>query len=245
MKSFTLEICANSIESALAAQKGGADRIELCDNMEEGGTTPSWGMIKLCRELLSIPVFPIIRPRGGNFIYTDSEFEVMKADITMCRELGCEGVVFGMLNTEAGVDQDRTAALLALARPMEVTFHRAFDCCANLEKSLEEIIALGCNRILTSGGKPSAPDGREVIRQLVQTAAGRISIMPGSGITETNLADIAVYTGAAEFHSTAKEVILTKNVSENAAVSRVSGNILQTSANKVHLMKNILIEQQR
>lgn len=201
---FQLEICANSIHSALAAQAGGATRIELCDNMAEGGTTPSYGIITLCKKLLQIPVFPIIRPRGGDFLYTDEEFKVMKQDVIACRNLGCEGVVLGILNAEGSIDMERCAQLIALAKPMQVTFHRAFDRCNNLEEGLEDIIALGCNRVLTSGGKKNAADAIPVLRNLVQQAAGRISILVGSGVNAENIALLARETGASEFHSTAK-----------------------------------------
>ncbi|HYK75575.1 MAG TPA: copper homeostasis protein CutC [Daejeonella sp.] len=201
---FQLEICANSIQSALAAQAGGATRIELCDNMTEGGTTPSYGMISLCKKLLQIPVFPIIRPRGGDFLYTDEEFEVMKQDVIACRNLGCDGVVLGILNADGSIDTERCAQLIALARPMQVTFHRAFDRCNDLEKGLEVIIALGCERVLTSGGKRYAVDAILILKQLVQQATGRIHILIGSGVNTENIALLAKETGATEFHSTAK-----------------------------------------
>lgn len=200
---FQLEICANSIRSAVAAQKGGAHRIELCDNMAEGGTTPSYGMISLCKKLLSIPIFPIIRPRGGDFLYTDEEFEVMKTDVIDCREMGCQGVVTGILKTDGSIDTQRCAELIALAKPMQVTFHRAFDRCNDLEKGLEDVIALGCERILTSGGETNAYDGIPVLK-ILSKAAGRIGIMAGAGINEKNIAEIATKTGIKQFHSTAK-----------------------------------------
>lgn len=204
---FQLEICANSIRSAIAAQKGGAHRIELCDNMAEGGTTPSYGLISLCKNLLSIPVFPIIRPRGGDFLYSNDEFEVMKADVINCREMGCEGVALGILNADGSVDINRCAELIALAKPMEVTFHRAFDRCNDLEKCLEDIIALGCQRILTSGGEVNAYDGISLLKKLVCQSGNRIAIMAGSGINATNIREIAMATGIQQFHSTAKSSV--------------------------------------
>lgn len=204
---FQLEICANSIRSAVAAQKGGAHRIELCDNMAEGGTTPSYGMISICKKNLSIPIFPIIRPRGGDFLYSNDEFEVMKADVINCREMGCEGVALGILNADESIDTNRCAELVALARPMEVTFHRAFDRCNDFEQGLEDIIALGCERILTSGGETDAYEGIPILKNLVEKAVGRLSIMAGAGITEKNIAEIALKTGINQFHSTAKSVV--------------------------------------
>lgn len=202
--SFVLEICAGSIESALAAQRGGADRIELCDNMSVGGTSPSFGMISVCKKLIHIPVFPIIRPRGGNFVYSDEEYEAMKEDILCCKRLGCEGVVLGILNLDGSIDIERCAELVSIARPMQVSFHRAFDCSNNLQKGLEDIIGLGCERLLTSGGGLRAIDAVQQIKSLVLQSANRISIMPGSGITDDNILEILHETGAKEFHSTAK-----------------------------------------
>ena len=234
---YTLEICANSIESALAAQKGGADRIELCDNMEEGGTTPSYGMIKTCKKHLTIPVFPIIRPRGGDFVYSDAEFEVMKADIEMAKSLNCEGVVLGVLHRDGTIDKSRCAELIALARPMQVTFHRAFDCCSDLFAALEDIIDLGCERVLTSGGQPTALEGAEVIAQLINKSRKRIRIMAGSGVTDLNLAPLAEKTGVAEVHSTAKVRLSADFVNNN---SKVQTDIYQTSIEKVQLLVKIL-----
>lgn len=234
---YKLEICANSIGSALAAQRGGADRIELCDNISEGGTTPSFGMIQVSKKLLRIPVFPIIRPRGGDFVYTEEEFEVMKSDVLMCKEQECEGVVFGILKKNGRIDKKRCAHLIALAKPMEVTFHRAFDCCNDLEKGLEDIISLGCRRVLTSGGKVFAVDGLSIIERLVKQAGDRIVIMPGSGINEENLKIIAGRSRASEFHTTAKSV---SGSGENEILTTI---FYQTNQNIVNSLKNILKSQ--
>ncbi|WP_026462522.1 copper homeostasis protein CutC [Adhaeribacter aquaticus] len=235
---YKLEICVSSMPSALKAQKGGADRIELCDNMAEGGTTPSFGLIKVCKEKLTIPVFPIIRPRGGNFVYTAEEFEVMQTDILACKSLGCEGVVLGLLNLNKTIDTERCAALIALARPMQVTFHRAFDACHNLEKALEAIISLGCERVLTSGGEAYAAQGLSKIEALVKRAKDRLVVMPGSGINVNNLADIVLQSGATEFHSTAKTTL-------PAALTPPKlfsdSPLLQTNSKQVKEMKNILL----
>lgn len=199
-----LEICANSYTSALAAQNGGAHRVELCENMAEGGTTPSYAQIKLCKERLNIQVWPIIRPRGGDFLYSDDEFDLMKEDIEICKTLNCDGVVFGILLADGAIDVKRCATLIELAKPMPVAFHRAFDMSNDLEKALKELIELGFVRVLTSGGANNAFDGMETIAKLVKQCAGRIEIMPGAGINPSNIAAIATKTSARNFHSSAR-----------------------------------------
>ncbi|WP_316814842.1 copper homeostasis protein CutC [Pedobacter nyackensis] len=199
-----MEVCANSLSSALAAQEGGAIRVELCDNLPEGGTTPSYAQIALAKQMLTIKVYPIIRPRGGDFLYSDLEFELMKTDIKTCKSLNCDGVVIGILNADGSVDLNRCAELIALAAPMPVTFHRAFDMSNDLEKALEDIISLGCERILTSGGESSAMKGAATIAKLIKQANGRIIIMPGAGVSTNNIADLIQATGATEFHASAK-----------------------------------------
>ena len=205
--SYTLEICANSVQSAQAAQAGGAGRIELCQNLEQGGVTPSYGLIRRVRALLSIQVFVLIRPRPGNFVYDDEEFTLMQTDVLACRELGCDGVVLGILDEAGRVDVDRCRTLVELAGSMAVTFHRAFDVCQDQAQALEEIVALGCQRVLTSGGAISAEAGQQQLAALVAQAAGRISIMPGAGINAGNLLSLAAATGATEFHTSAKKLI--------------------------------------
>ena len=199
---FVLEVCANSYSSASAAQEGGAHRIELCENMAEGGTTPSYGQIALCCRNLDIPIYPIIRPRGGNFVYSDAEFDIMKEDIRACATLGATGVVFGILTPEGEVDEARCAELIRLAHPLKVSFHRALDCTKDIEKSLETLISLGFERVLSSGGAATADVGSPVLKRLVEQASHRIVIMPGAGISEKNIAEIAQNTGAREFHGT-------------------------------------------
>ncbi|RCH56189.1 copper homeostasis protein CutC [Mucilaginibacter hurinus] len=202
----SLEVCANSTESAIAAQEGGAIRVELCDNLHEGGTTPSPGHILLSRKLLHIRLYALIRPRGGDFLYNDREFEVMQADVRHCIEAGCDGIVIGILNAQGHVDKERCSVLVRMAKQfgLGVTFHRAFDVCADLYQALEDIIEIGCERILTSGGKTTAIEGATIISHLVEQAAGRISIMPGCGISEQNVADLVHFTGVTEVHSSAK-----------------------------------------
>lgn len=216
---INLEICANGVSSAVAAQEGGAIRVELCDNLGEGGTTPSYGQIALARKLLHIQLYPIIRPRGGDFLYTDLEFEVMKADIRECVKLGCDGVVIGILKADGQIDIARCAELVALAKPMGVTFHRAFDVCADPFRALEDINMIGCERILTSGCRQTAVQGATLITQIVRQAASRIEIMPGSGINENNVAALVRQTGATVFHTTAKNMFNSEMRYQNPDVS--------------------------
>lgn len=201
---ITLEICAFTIEACCIAERAGANRIELCDNPGEGGTTPSVGMIEKAKALLQIEVFPIIRPRGGDFLYSDEEFSIMEKDVLAAKQLGCEGVVIGLLLPNGRVDIARTSRLVQLAYPMEVSFHRAFDRAIDPMQALEDIIAAGCQRILSSGQVPAAPDGAELLTQLVQAAGHRISIMPGSGVRSANVANLIRQTGATEVHSSAR-----------------------------------------
>lgn len=190
--------------STLAAQRAGADRIEFCTGPEEGGVTPSVGLIRAARELLAIPLYPIIRPREGDFLYTDDEFRVMLRDIGYCKQAGCDGVVVGMLLADGNVDELRCARLVEAAYPMGVTFHRAFDRAANPFEALEVIIRIGCERILTSGQRPAAMDGAVLINELVREADERIVIMPGSGLRSANIAELARKSGAVEFHTSAR-----------------------------------------
>lgn len=202
MNQITLEVCANSSQSAIEAQRGGAIRVELCDNLGEGGTTPALSQIEKTRQSIDIQLNTIIRPRGGDFYYTDIEFDIMKLDIHHCGKAKCDGIVFGILNSDASIDKKRNLELVNIARQyeMSITFHRAFDRTSNLFQALEDIIELGCDRILTSGGKQSAHEGATTIKRLIEQADGRISIMPGGGITEGNIYELAKATGLKEFH---------------------------------------------
>jgi len=201
-----LEVCANSVTSAIAAEKGGATRIELCENLAEGGTTPSYGQLALTRQLIKIPINVLIRPRPGDFLYTNLEFDIIKADVTHAIEAGCNGIVIGMLDAEGNVDKDRCRELTEMAHKggLSVTFHRAFDVCRNFDEALEDIISIGCDRLLTSGGRTTAIEGTKTIARLVERATGRIIIMPGSGITETNARDLVDFTRVKEIHASAK-----------------------------------------
>jgi copper homeostasis protein len=201
---YCLEICCFNIQSAINAQQAGASRIELCADPSDGGTTPSLGTIKTARENLHINLYPIIRPRGGDFLYSREEFEIMMNDVVLCKQIGCEGVVTGMLTADGKVDKKRTAKLVELAYPAGVTFHRAFDWSVNPQEALEDIISIGCERLLTSGQLPTALEGVSLIHDLVEQADNRIIIMPGSGIRGSNILQIAEQTKTEEFHTSAR-----------------------------------------
>jgi copper homeostasis protein len=204
MENCLIEVCAAHFQSALAAQIGGAKRVELCDNLFEGGTTPSLGLIRYAKNHLSISLMVMIRPRGSDFCYSEEEFEIMNEDIRICKELGIFGVVFGILLPDGNVDVERTRQLVELAKPMNITFHRAFDMTRDPFRSLEEIIDLKIDRILTAGQKNKVPEGINLIKQLIKKAGNRIVIMPGSGITEQNIREIRDETEAREFHLTGR-----------------------------------------
>ncbi len=199
-----LEIAANSVASALAAQQGGAGRVELCTALELGGLTPSYAQIALAREKLTIPLYVLIRPRAGDFLYSDLECETMQRDIEACAKAGCDGVVLGALDADGHIDLLRCRSLIAAAGSMGVTFHRAFDLTRDPLSALEDVIALGCERVLTSGAEDSAIEGAALIRQLVELAAGRIVVMPGAGMDAENIGGLKALTGASEFHASAK-----------------------------------------
>jgi len=199
-----IEVIGFNIESCATAQAAGAHRIELCDNPYDGGTTASHGFIKAARKLLTNQLFPIIRPRGGDFLYSDAEFDIMKTDVQLCKSLGCDGVVIGMLHADGSVDTARCKQLVDLAYPLGVTFHRAFDRTNDPFKALEDIISIGCERILTSGQKPTAMEATELIANLIDQADSRIIIMPGSGVRSENILELAEKTGATEFHTSAR-----------------------------------------
>jgi len=204
---FSLEICVDNLESAIEAQNAGATRVELCNNLSEGGTTPGFGTISSARNNLNIGLHVIIRPRGGDFLYTDLEYEIMRRDIDTCGACGVDGIVLGLLESDGNIDVGRTSKLIEIARPMSVTFHRAFDMCKDPFKGLEDVINAGADRLLTSGHMNKAEEGLELISQLILQAGERIIIMPGSGINESNIIHIARTTGAKEFHLTGRKVI--------------------------------------
>lgn len=199
-----LEVAANSVASAIAAQDGGAGRVELCTALELGGLTPSHGQIALARERLGIPLYVLIRPRAGDFLYSDDEFATMLRDVEACVALGCDGVVIGVLDADGNVDRRRCAELVTAAKGLGVTFHRAIDVSRDPLQSLEDAIALGCERVLSSGAEPGAPQGADLLREMVRRANGRISVMPGAGVDAMNIALLRTQTGATEFHASAK-----------------------------------------
>ncbi|MDR1201033.1 MAG: copper homeostasis protein CutC, partial [Tannerellaceae bacterium] len=203
-----IEICANSAQSCVEAEAGGAKRVELCAAIPEGGTTPSYGEIKTAQALTStIGIHIIIRPRGGDFLYTSAEIQSMLYDIEMAKQLKVQGVVFGCLTKEGDVDVKLLNQLVTVAKPLSVTFHRAFDVCRDPFVALEQLIDAGCDRILTSGQQPDAVKGIPLIAELVKRAGQRIIIMPGCGVRENNIARIEAETGAKEFHTSARSIL--------------------------------------
>jgi copper homeostasis protein len=195
-----VEACVDSVESSVAAERGGAGRLELCDALFDGGTTPSAGMIAACREAVSIPLFVIIRPRGGGFVYSEPELDVMRRDIVAAHGLGADGVVIGALRADGTIHSSQTRWLVEAAGPLSVTFHRAFDFAPNAEEALEAIVAAGVSRVLSSGGAPTAFEGVPVLASLVRRAADRLVVMAGGSIRENNVGDIVAGTGVREVH---------------------------------------------
>ncbi|MDG2519866.1 copper homeostasis protein CutC [Lysobacter soli] len=207
MSPVTLEIAANSLASALAAQEGGADRVELCENLGEGGCTPSYGTLAMARERLRIPLWVLIRPRAGDFRFDALERDTMLRDIELCVRLGCDGVVIGALDAGGDVDVALCRELVNAARPLGVTFHRAIDVARDPQAALEAAIGLGCERVLTSGAHPTAMEGAGVIAALVQRAAKRTGVMAGAGVTPENVRDLVQRTGVREVHASAKALV--------------------------------------
>lgn len=201
-----LEVCAFNVQSAIIAEKAGAMRIELCDNPVEGGTTPSYGAIRQTREHIAIDLYPIIRPRAGSFCYDAYEFAMMKEDILLCKQLGCDGISTGVQLQDGNIDAERMKRIVEWAYPMGVTCHRVFDRTPDPFAALETLIACGCERILTSGQKSTAPEGTALLEKLVQQAAGKIIIMPGAGIRSSNIEQLIRETGAEEFHTSARMI---------------------------------------
>jgi copper homeostasis protein len=240
MLRHTLEIASNSVASALAAQQGGADRIELFDNLAEGGTTPSHGSIAVARDRLQIALFVLIRPRPGDFRYDALETDIMLRDIAQCRQLGCEGVVIGALDADGDIDTALCRELVAAAGPMGITFHRAFDAARDLPAALEQVIALGCQRVLSSGGKASAEAGSAMLAQLVAQAGDRLSVMAGAGIAPGNVARIATATGCRELHASAKATRVSGMRYRNADLRGLDNDRTQTDANIVAGLRTAL-----
>lgn len=249
MKNYQFEICTNSVESCVAAQKGGANRVELCAGIPEGGTTPSYGEIATAREILTdTRLHVIIRPRGGDFLYSPIEIKTMLKDIEIARQLGADGIVFGCLTADGEIDMPVMRELMAASKGLSVTFHRAFDVCRDAKKALEQIIELGCNRILTSGQQPNAEAGIPLLKELQEQAAGRIILLAGCGVNEKNIHRIAVETGIHEFHFSARESVKSGMQYKNEAVSMggtVHINEYERNVTTAERVKKTISELQR
>jgi len=206
-RGYILEISVESVAAAMAAERGGAQRIEFCSNAREGGTTPSDELLRAVRERVRLPILSMVRPRAGDFVYSDAEFETMRRDIQAAKEFQMDGVVLGLLNADGCIDVERSAQLVEHAKPLVVTFHRAFDECRDLQKSLEDVIKTGAARLLTSGGKRTAPEALGVLGELVRIAGERLIVMPGSGLHAGNIRDVVRKTGAREYHAGLSSVI--------------------------------------
>ncbi|GGK78782.1 copper homeostasis protein CutC [Rufibacter glacialis] len=204
---FALEICIDSVASAVAAEQGGAQRVELCDYLAGGGTTPSAGMISLVRDSIRLPLHVLIRPRRGDFLYSAAEMEIMKRDIQVCRDLGADGVVIGLLTKEGAIDLAGTEELIQCAGPLSVTFHRAFDLTRDPLAALNDLLTLKVDRLLTSGQEATALRGVPLLRELQRRAAGKLTIMPGSGVNPANVREIMTSTGVKEIHASVRRVV--------------------------------------
>ncbi len=222
-----MEVCAFNIQSAIIAEKAGAARVELCDNPVEGGTTPSYGTIRQTRENISILLYPIIRPRSGNYLYDTHEISIIKHDISICKELGCNGISIGVQKIDGEIDIDKMKQIVEWAYPMGVTCNRAFDVTPDPFKALEDLITAGCERVLTSGQKTAAPDAGKILNTLVEQAGNRIIIMPGAGITSSNIKKLITESGAKEFHGSARKVITNPMLFANNLVTDF-GNVYVT-----------------
>jgi len=216
---ITIEVCVDSVESALAAQASGADRVELCQALFEGGLTPSAGLLEEVRARIRLPLAVMIRPRGADFCYSDTEFAVIKRDLRLARKSGADVIVLGLLHHDGTIDRERTRELIELARPLPVTFHRAFDMTRDPREALDTLIDLGASRVLTSGQERSALEGLDLIEDHVRRAEDRIMVMPGGGITERNLPKILRQSGAREFHVSASTTRDTRMTFRNPRVA--------------------------
>ena len=218
------EVCSFNIQSSIIAERAGAARVELCDNPVEGGTTPSYGTIKATRENISILLYPIIRPRSGNYFYDKYDLKIVEQDIKMCKELGCDGVSVGLQKIDGTIDIENLKRFVEWASPMGVTCNRAFDATPDMYQALEDIIAAGCERILTSGQKTAAPDAGEILGKLVKQAGHRIIIMPGAGIKSGNIKKLMQESGAKEYHGSARVMLPNPMSYQNPEVTD-AGNI--------------------
>src|SRR5215831_2360553 len=213
-----LEVCAFNIQSCIIAERAGAKRVELCDNPVEGGTTPSYGAIRQTREKISIDLYPIIRPRAGDYCYDEDEFAIIQKDILLCKDLGCNGISVGIQLSNGLIDTERLRQIVEWAYPMGVTCNRVFDASPDPQQALEAIINAGCERVLTSGQKSSAPEGTALLAALVKQADERIIIMPGAGIRSSNIEQLIKETGASEYHTSARKAVAGKATFQNKSV---------------------------
>jgi copper homeostasis protein len=237
---FVLEVAANSLGSALAAQEGGADRVELCDDLDHGGTTPSHGMIAIARDRLRIPLYVLIRPRTGDFCYDAHEIEVMLRDIETCSKLGCDGVVIGALDAQGDVDVTVCRELIAASGRLGVTFHRAFDVARDQARALDMVAELGCERVLTSGGEANALAGAERIAGFVKRAGSRLSVMAGAGVNAGNIHQVALRSNAREFHGSARSLRLSLTSHRDVDLPGLEADRWQTDASIVRAMVDAL-----
>jgi copper homeostasis protein len=237
-----LEVAADSIGSALAAQAGGAMRVELCGGLDGGGLTPSFGTLAVVRDRLTIPLYVLIRPRVGDFVFDAAEVEAMRRDVEQCVRLGCDGVVLGALDPAGEVDMATMRVLIAAAGSLGVTFHRALDVSADPRRALEDVIALGCERVLTSGARETAEEGVGLIAELVRQAGTRLSVMPGSGVSDANLARLRALTGAREFHGSARGTLASRALTSHPHVRSLGGDRMQTDVERVRRMVALLAE---
>jgi copper homeostasis protein len=228
MQKIVFELCAESIDACMVARASGAHRIELCSALSEGGVTPSYGLIREAVSRSGLPVHILLRPRGGDFIYTDAELEVMREDLTSFRELGVSGIVIGFLHTDGTVNQELTREFVTMAGPLEVSFNRAFDHTPSLEQALEAVIACGCNRVLTSAGQRDVLQGAEALARLVRQAAGRIDVAIGGGLRLTNAAEVARKTGAQHFHGSLRRPVASPMRYQRPSVLEEEGILPET-----------------
>ncbi|WAT14152.1 copper homeostasis protein CutC [Xanthomonas fragariae] len=240
MNTFGLEVAADSVASALAAQKGGAMRVELCGGLDDGGLTPSFGTLAVARERLQIPLYVLIRPRVGDFVFDAAEVEIMRRDVEQCVRLGCDGVVLGALDRCGQVDMATMRVLIAAAGSLGVTFHRAIDVSADPSRALEDAITLGCERVLTSGARASALAGIDAIAALVRQAGERISVMPGAGVCEHNLLLLRERTCAHEFHASLRSTIAAQVQAPHPYIHDLGGDYQRTDAVRVQRMVELL-----
>ncbi|MEJ8403040.1 copper homeostasis protein CutC [Xanthomonas oryzae] len=240
MSASGLEVAADSVASALAAQEGGAMRVELCGGLDGGGLTPSFGTLAVVRERLRIPLYVLIRPRVGDFVFDAAEVEVMRRDVEQCVRLGCDGVVLGALDRHGQVDLTTMRVLIEAAGSLGVTFHRAIDVSADPSRVLEDAVALGCERVLTSGGRATAIDGIDTIAALVRQAGDRINIMPGAGVSESNVLALLANTGAHEFHASSRGPVAAQVHAPHAYISDLGGDYQRTDVARVRRIVRLL-----